>query len=118
MSELGQKLIEIVRRKAAENPGFTYTSPIPDSTSCWYVHDGKPSCLIGQALWEAGLIDDTIDEDDNSSSFRHLLRYKGGVHSWHVEHDEANWLALAQSWQDKKYPWGHAVQQADAGIYP
>lgn len=111
MSELGQKVIAAVRRHAAENPGFIYRR-IDEvvGSACFYVRDGKPDCLIGQALWELGLID---------SSFEGTGQNRMGIvaisHDWPFDGGELRWLSRVQSAQDCGEAWGDAVRETDSG---
>ena len=61
MSELGAKLIASVRKFAAERPDYVYRNADdkhPSRSGCvYFTKDGKPSCLIGHALAELGLLD-------------------------------------------------------------
>lgn len=113
MSELGQKLISLVRDIAEANPDFTYVPPLKvidasDANGCVYVHDGKPSCLIGHALWMAGVIDSNFeDRGCNTRAAYDLTRQYG------VEVEEADWLDSVQRSQDLGVPWGEAVPEAD-----
>jgi hypothetical protein len=114
MSELGQKLIESARRLAAERPSFVYK---PERTSpnvlalCKYVHDdGRPGCIIGHALFEAGLIDASMrSTGSNTGSFLELS-YNLDLD---LDEDETWWLGEVQRSQDSQCPWGLAVRIAD-----
>lgn len=114
MSELGQQLIAVVRRKVAEKPDYIYEQPVPERDTCLYVHDGKPSCLIGQALWEVGLIGadlETVDKRHNSDSITVLAQFLGI--KGYLDEDELLWLRRVQQQQDDRKPWGRAVAVAD-----
>lgn len=113
MSELGQKLVEIVRRKAAENPDYVYQAPGDGiAAQCLYVHDGKPSCLIGQALLEAGVIGPDFEANaDNRRGFRSLWHHIPSLQA--LSYDEYDWLQSVQRRQDAGEPWANAVAFAD-----
>jgi hypothetical protein len=112
MSVLGQQLIEIVRRKAAEQPDFVYGPPIAagGAPSCFYVQNGQPSCLIGQALFESGVIDASIENVShnvaNVSGLAEILDLP-------IDADELRWLSIVQHQQDARTPWDTAVAIAD-----
>lgn len=108
MSELGQKLIEIVRRKAAEQPDFVYTPPV--ASVCFYVHNGVPSCIIGHALWEAGSINPSIESGSGNNLSIGVLYYELNLP---VEVEEVNWLRRVQAEQDNSKSWSAAVAYAD-----
>ena len=114
MSDLGQQLISIVRAKAADNPDFVYTTPLvnqQDDPPCVYVYDGCPSCLIGHALFDAKLIDGSLecDQAKNSTGFTGLLDHLGLL----LDTNEWKWLRQVQRYQDARRSWGEAVRQAD-----
>jgi hypothetical protein len=117
MSDLGTKLIETVRQKAAENPHFIYTPP--DGDQCVYVHEGKPSCIVGHALWAEELIGPELEKDTsrvghygdvpNGTTAPILLEYLNLT----LNGGEVEWLNMVQSHQDNDVPWGRAVATAD-----
>lgn len=113
MSDLGQKLIGIVRAKAAETPDFVYSTPLvnqQDDPPCVYVYNGCPSCLIGHALFEAGVITPSLEsQTGNSKAFGQLTDELG----LELDGDEAYWLRMVQRSQDTHLPWGESVKRAD-----
>lgn len=131
MSDLGQQLIAIVRKKAAERPDFVYVSPEgmrehvitgqPVNGNCEYIHaDGQPGCLIGQALFEAGIIDASLRDDPsppagglNQTVFSRLAE----ALELPIDQDELRWLRRVQLEQDGLKPWGEAVRLADGPIH-
>lgn len=109
MSELGQRLIEEVRMVAAKNPDFVYDEPTDAcgiGQGCAYVHNGRPSCLIGQAMWNLGMIDASLEDclDSNHCAIRFFPRIVATL-----DDDEIEWLTKVQERQDAKEPWGHCV---------
>lgn len=114
MSELGQKLIAEVRRVAAENPDFIYPRDISGGVkSCVYIKDGCPSCIIGHALWNIGLIDAKFKGDHMAlSDIGHVILQYG----WGIETGEIEWLHKVQQYQDQLNPWGQAVRYADGEL--
>jgi hypothetical protein len=120
MSAIGQQLIDIVRAKAAENPDFRYEPPGGAGTPCVYVHRGKPSCLIGHALWGVGLIDaDFSRRQERTDKSRAILLNAEGFDlvapelGLELDREERMWLEQVQAEQDKEKPWGIAVKAAD-----
>lgn len=118
MSEIGQSIIDAVRKAAANNPSFVYSNPGlsgMDGNFCVYVKDGKPSCIIGHALWDLGIIDAELE--------RHSFNCVGvdDVLSWlsampggpELDSNEISWLSHAQAGQDAEKPWAEAVEWAD-----
>lgn len=124
MSALGEQLISIVRAKADAQPDFVYERPTPRSggfplnllPSCVYVHEGRPSCLLGRAMWDAGLIDASMENlNTNYSAFVQ------GAHDIaprleELTADEWFWLECVQSNQDSGTAWGVAVRWADESM--
>jgi len=113
MSDLGQKLIEIVRAKAAANPEFKYITPLAnqqDDPPCVYVYNGCPSCLIGHALFEAKVIDGSLESSGkNTTTFGSLADHL----ELPIDTSEWKWLRAVQRYQDAHKPWGEAVARAD-----
>ena len=104
MSELGQKLIAEVRKVAGERPDFIAPG------DCVYVSDGQPSCLIGHALWNLGLVDENTE-------YRHLndegITAASAFLNLDIEGLEIDWLSEVQIYQDARFAWSDAVQRAD-----
>lgn len=121
MSEIGQRLIEIVRAKAAENPDFIYEPPGGSGHSCVYVYRGEPSCLLGHALWEAGLIDEKFEhrlEELNGLTYPQPLNEEGfgdiaSALNLDLDAHERAWLENVQTHQDNERMWGTAPAVAD-----
>lgn len=108
MTEIGERLIGLVRQKAGERPDYVYHAPGGDT--CAYVVNGEPSCLIGHALFEAGVIDAEFERhEDNCHVFSFLYPELG----LHLSPDELNWIDLVQNAQDANKPWGEAVKVGD-----
>ena len=120
MSDIGQQIIAKIREHAAADPNFVYVLP-GDSPACLYVHEGAPSCIVGQALWDLKLIDASIELDTteipddiyesrpNTAGSATLLEHLGiGVDS-----DESRWIREVQRVQDNENTWGTAIEFAD-----
>lgn len=123
VSEIGQKVIAAVRGYAEADPDFVY-SPIPDERDgpnkgkdrCLYVVDGQPSCIIGKGLWDAGLIDATIE--GKSMNLLPFVSYSSRYFPCMEQMDDAElkWLAKVQLTQDGGISWGDAVAYADGEV--
>lgn len=104
MSEIGKQIVQAVRDAAAAKPDYVYQG------MCRYVIDGCPACLVGQALWDLGLISADVESraanNDGVDGLFDLL----GIE---VDPDEEDWLRLAQESQDAEHPWSEAVRWAD-----
>lgn len=119
MSDLGEQLIEIVRRKAGQQPFMEYVPElryvgnginVPDS--CKYMHDDGPGCIIGHALFEAGLIDGSLRDDPDGLNCK-VLEQLAETLELPLDEDELDWLCRVQGFQDAKQTWGNAVEFAD-----
>ena len=106
MSDLGEQIIQAVRKAAADNPGFIY-----DEFNCVYVRDGQPACLVGHGLWDLDLIDANLERDQrlNGENIADLLCKFGHF----LDQTEVEWLEIAQEQQDTGKSWGNAVRYAD-----
>lgn len=104
MSEIGQQIIQAVRDVAARDPLHVFEG------ECVYVCDGAPACLIGCALWDLDLIDETIAEKEyNEESIDYFLNHL----DIELDDDEVAWLESAQHEQDRMSTWQTAVRTAD-----
>lgn len=121
MSAVGQDLIKHVRALAAENPDYIYESPYTDDDAdnrhgvCVYFYNGCPSCLIGQALFKAGLVSGELEyTNNNHTGFLALVEGLG----LELDKSELKWLGNVQRFQDSHYSWGNAVVMADEEELP
>ena len=107
MSEFGQKFIATVREVAAEHPDYVY-----DPGRCAYIVDGKPGCLLGQALWRMGIISPALGrQSHNDEDIVGLLDTIGL--NLAIDEKEMDWVASAQALQDSNESWGDAVRITD-----
>lgn len=101
-------VVERVREVAARNPERVYRPPLGGER--YYVYDGAPASLEGQALWEMGLIDVSLQARwINELGIKDLLRTLKITGT----DDEINWLRWSQYYGDHLDPWGTAVEKAD-----
>lgn len=120
MSAIGQQLINIVRTKAAEDPDFRYRPPGGSGASCVYVYRRRPSCILGHALWGAGLINREF-QDQRSQGIEFRANEDGfdsvsSLLGLELDPMERAWLEHVQTEQDNETPWGRAVESADDHI--
>ena len=101
-----------VKKVAAEQPDKVYEKP---GDTCAYEFDGKPSCLVGHAMFRLGVPLDVIRLCDNHGAIEHALDEVP------TEFDESGdeervyraLLGWAQGAQDSGKPWGEAVAEAE-----
>lgn len=118
MSDNGTKVIEAIRRVAADRFDHVYLE------NCVYVttlvdkeFEGgvgyQPGCLVGHGLVEAGLISDLhkfAQIDENGFSFGKLV----ALHpEWELDDEEIFWILSVQDRQDAERRWGISVRLAD-----
>lgn len=99
---------------AIEGPDFIYKAYERDSygrTTCRYVENGQPSCIIGRMLSRQGLLpvfpEDSYENTlcvsslltENDLSRRFTLGARG-------------FMSLLQLSQDRGMPWGEAIERA------
>jgi hypothetical protein len=117
MSEIGQSIIDAVRKAAANNPSFVYSNPGLSGMSgnCVYVRDGKPSCIIGHALWDLGFIDSALEKDFlNAVGVDDVFCWLPALQDEPMlDPNEISWLSHVQAGQDAEKPWADAVEWAD-----
>ena len=112
MTEIGQSLIDAVRKAANDDPDFIYHKP-RGGELCYYVYGAKPSCIVGKAAWNLGLIDASFEKtSDNTSGVSGLMERL----AIDLEFDEQEWLEEAQNAQDTGASWFAAVRRADRAV--
>jgi hypothetical protein len=75
-------------------------------SSCVYVHDGKPSCLVGQILHKHGVSLEDLAANEFQGAWSVSERYAGA--DYHAKF----FLDVAQGKQDSGMSWGEAVRLA------
>ena len=101
-----------VKKVAAEHPDYVYERP---ADGCAYEVDGKPSCLVGHAMFRLGMPLDLIRRCDSEGPIGHVLDEVCG------EFDESGddrgvyrtLLGWTQGAQDSGKPWGEAVSESE-----
>lgn len=81
----------------------------PDSV-CRYVENGKPACLIGVALYEAGVPLHVLEDMDGYGGI--LNAFPAFEHLVDIAPEAADLFADAQNVQDDDRSWGEAVRAA------
>jgi len=118
------EVVAQVRRLAAENPDFVYekvkSKSSEDSPKCLYTHNGKGSCIIGQAILA---VDDSLYSKLADYDEGLIFGYSATivVHDLYPEEFKkaqgemyAKWLHLVQRKQDDGWTWEEAVGYADS----
>lgn len=113
MSETGQQIIAEIRKVAAERP-----DAIVDLGGCVYIdRRGNPSCLVGHALFNLGLLDELLPDPFeeygpgawNETAFDHMYHSIAPG----MEQIEVEWITVAQKVQDSDKTWSESVRTAD-----
>lgn len=112
------ELIAATRKIAASRPGHVYDPPavggahVHDGGDCVYSLDGQPSCLIGHALEDLGLLG-VAAKAGNETSIDTLI----GRIGLQFTRRQRQWLKQVQTLQDGGESWGSAVADTDEN-YP
>lgn len=90
VDEMGEDYVYEQRERDFDSP-----------TTCWYVWDGKPSCLVGRALADSGMVSlDTLSAaEGNAASI---------VSPWPEGEAITMALVYAQEAQDTNSTWGES----------
>lgn len=116
VAKVKELLAEAVALKGAD---YVYTTPDglqgtpEDQPVCLYVHGDQPGCIVGHALYSAGISLARLREEERNDAegvlrnLRHDLMYEEGVPSL---------LQDVQQAQDQGTPWGQAVRSAIAEL--
>lgn len=107
------RFVGAVRRLAALQPDFEYVAPVGGrgERNCMYVHDGVPSCLVGQALVAVGhSVAELAKFDSDHLDAETVLTELG--YGWRT----AAWANEAQTCQDAGDHWRDAVRKADGRV--
>lgn len=115
-SDVHDGLKAIVARAGEE---YIYSPRLKDdlTTACVYVHQGKPDCIVGRFLAEAGVPISRLAEADRDSygagiaaeGLLRRLRVEGVIE---ITNAAISALQAAQGHQDDGIPWGVAVSDA------
>lgn len=97
----GDRLVAEVIRIAKESPDRVY-----GGRYCAYVLDGEPSCLVGRALWNLGLIDASIEGTERNGE---TIDYVADVLELDITQEQSDYLYRVQERQDNNWTWGDAI---------
>ncbi len=113
----GPKALELLA-EAVEAKGEDYVYPRGDFDGCSYVRDDQPSCLVGHALFRAGLGVDVLraldvgDYGDSDSAIGEVCKVSADLFGFAVTDAAERALRVAQASQDCGVPWGEALEAA------
>ena len=106
MSSHGERLVEEVKRVALADPDRVYQRV---GDVCLYTYAGRPSCLVGHAMWNLGMIDADFEnydyKVDNNDGVLDIVKALGIS----LTKAESTFLCRAQSRQDCGQAWGEAI---------
>ena len=101
-----------VKKVAAEQPDYVYERP---ADGCAYEVDGKPSCLVGHAMFRLGMPLDLIRRCNSEGPIEYVLDEFCGEFEESGDDGRAyrTLLGLTQGAQDSGKPWGKAVSESE-----
>lgn len=102
---------EIVELYGAD---YVYWPDRPNMTSCKYVRDGQPDCLIAKVLFKLGVsVEKIATLDGGCGSIGNLLDRNFRLAIYNLEYPSTvRVLATAQTTQDNRGTWGSARDAA------
>ena len=105
------RAVALIEQVVQGNEDFVYKAPYGDT--CLYVREGKPDCLIAQALFAAGVPLSVIVRLDRCDSILspqiHQRLANAGVQ---ISDEAYSTFYAAQHAQDSENSWGEALRQA------
>lgn len=108
------KAIELAKAEIAkEGEDFVYEWRTQENgtTSCMYVYDGKPDCLVGRILHSLGVSLHELSKHEGSSSYEVMENLDAdGVLS--PTFDAIEFLRILQAHQDQDESWGESLRLA------
>lgn len=111
--------IKIDKRKAASLLGecvkergenYVYDQPTEGENvnQCVYVNDGKPDCMIGLALFKAGVDIATLEKANDHGIIEDVVNCSTVLENVDITEGALNVFKRAQRAQDEAATWGHA----------
>jgi hypothetical protein len=101
-----EQVTEVIRAIVAEF-GEDYVYPRFEGDGCWYVWDGKPSCLIGRVLHRLGADIEALKSCDDLGGFQEEILVMVDIDMSDLT---LTALRYAQSQQDQRHSWGEALR--------
>lgn len=113
----GAKALTLLREIVKDHEDFVYEFPQPEDHEqvCVYQYEGKPSCLVGQALAKAGVTPKELAEMDipkgpYSPVSINRVPLPERVH---LTEEGREIFSAAQTAQDMRQPWSEALWEAE-----
>lgn len=101
-------------KDAVAEKGADYVYPVrDDGDRCVYTVDGKPSCIVGNALVRIGVPVEKLPREEDFQ-YRAAQQVKELGEGVRVADDAASLFDRAQQWQDGGITWGESVARAVA----
>lgn len=118
LTDKDRQFIDAIRAIVAETGEDHVYERIDDGNdphrSCWYVHDGQPSCLIGRALHRIGVPLDLLARNEGTSALSLMEDIGGFSYTVRLAADLAQDV---QDGQDKGNTWGDALRVFDHRLF-
>jgi hypothetical protein len=100
---------ELLEEVVKGNEDFIYAPPA-DENACVYQHEGKPSCVVGQALFKAGVTPEELERMDDQG----IIKIATLPDRVTLTDEARDYFDIAQSIQDtSRDTWGYALQAAN-----
>lgn len=100
-----------LREVVAERPDFVYEPP--DGSTCVYVKDGAPSCLVAQVLVPLGALLGPLAEADTGTVPANGVRDVARTAGLDISAEAGEALDNAQLAQDTGHYWRYALARAE-----
>ncbi|WP_123788277.1 hypothetical protein [Phytoactinopolyspora halophila] len=104
------RALDLLEREVEGNEEYIYN---PVDFTCHYAHEGQPSCLIGRALYQAGVPVDVLEDMNGWGVIvAHSIRRILAIHNVYVTEGALKVFYAAQVRQDVRGRWGEALLDA------
>lgn len=103
---------EMPRIIETRGENFIYDPPKGTNSTCQYVWEGKPDCLIGCFLVDLGVPLEAFESDQVKEISDLVLDGTLERYGCNVEPEAMHAMAKIQWLQDLGYPWGYAYNNA------
>lgn len=109
-----KKALKLAKERVEKNPDYVYSSraqePGSDGLSCRYEFNGRPDCLVGCVLYDAGVPLSVLRSwDRNAEGNLYEVRLPAYLE---ITERALVFLQVAQASQDSGDRWGEAFEEA------